>query len=197
MATPAEVTARAPTAVESPQERAAKGNAARRRVPRSSHATWAPAVDRADPVEILEGQAAERMPELVPLRYARMLTSAFAFDRSAAAIMAADLATTPSSGLEVQACGDAHLANFGAYAAPDRSLVFDINDFDETHRGPWEWDVKRLAASFEIGCRELGLDEEARRTIVLRVRRSEPARLRGGCGDGRAGTVVVADDPRM
>jgi uncharacterized protein (DUF2252 family) len=103
----------------------------------------------------------------VPLRYARMLTSPFAFYRGAAAVMAADLAATPSPGLIVQACGDAHLANFGAYAAPDRTLVFDINDFDETHRGPWEWDVKRLAASLEIGTRELGLNDDERRTIVL------------------------------
>jgi uncharacterized protein (DUF2252 family) len=118
-------------------------------------------------VDLLEGQAADRVSELVPLRYARMLTSPFAFYRGAAAVMAADLDATPGSDLAVQACGDAHLSNFGAYAAPDRSLVFDINDFDETHRGPWEWDVKRLAASFEIGTRELGLNEDERRTIVL------------------------------
>jgi uncharacterized protein (DUF2252 family) len=150
-----------------PAQRAAKGKEARGRAPRSSHAKWEPAAERLGPVEVLEEQAAERISELVPLRYARMLTSPFAFYRGAAAVMAADLAATPSSGLTVQACGDAHLANFGAYAAPDRSLVFDINDFDETHRGPWEWDLKRLAASFEIGTRDLGLDEDERRTIVL------------------------------
>ena len=150
-----------------PDERAALGKEARRQSPRSSHAEWAPTDGRTGPVEILEAQAAERLAELVPLRYARMLTTPFAFYRGAAAVMAADLDSTPSSGLVVQACGDAHLANFGAYAAPDRSLVFDINDFDETHRGPWEWDLKRLAASFEIGTRELGLNDDERRTIVL------------------------------
>jgi uncharacterized protein (DUF2252 family) len=150
-----------------PDERAALGKSRRKDVPRASHRDWRPALDRPDPVDVLERQASERVPELVSLRYARMLTSPFAFYRGAAAIMAGDLASTPSSGLEVQACGDAHLANFGAYAAPDRTLVFDINDFDETHRGPWEWDVKRLAASFEVGTRELGLDEDERRTIVL------------------------------
>jgi uncharacterized protein (DUF2252 family) len=156
----------APTGA-TPEERAAVGKEARREAPRSSHGEWAPPSDRVGAVEILEGQAAERVSELVPLRYARMLTSPFAFYRGAAAVMAADLASTPSSGLVVQACGDAHLANFGAYGAPDRSLVFDINDFDETHRGPWEWDLKRLAASFEIGSRELGLNDDERRTIVL------------------------------
>jgi uncharacterized protein (DUF2252 family) len=162
----ARTTGSAPTGA-TPAERAALGKGARREAPRSSHADWAPASDRRDPVDILEDQAAERVSELVPLRYARMLTSPFAFYRGAAAIMAADLAETPSSGIWAQACGDAHLANFGAYAAPDRSLVFDINDFDETHRGPWEWDLKRLAASFEIGTLELGLSETERRTIVL------------------------------
>ena len=150
-----------------PTDRTALGKEARHKAPRSSHSEWAPASDRTGAVEILQDQAAERVPELVPLRYARMLTSPFAFYRGAAAVMAADLSSTPSSGLHVQVCGDAHLANFGAYAAPDRSLVFDINDFDETHRGPWEWDLKRLAVSFEVGTRELGLNEDERRTIVL------------------------------
>jgi uncharacterized protein (DUF2252 family) len=167
MATAAATSAPSAPPEATPTDRAALGKAARREAPRSSHGEWEPATDRTGPVEILEAQAAERIPELVPLRYARMLTSPFAFYRGAAAVMAADLASTPSSGLEVQACGDAHLANFGAYGAPDRSLVFDINDFDETHRGPWEWDLKRLAASFEIGTRELGLNEDVRRTIVL------------------------------
>jgi uncharacterized protein (DUF2252 family) len=167
MATIEAMEARSTPRFATPAERAGLGKAARRGAPRSSHGDWAPAADRPGPVDVLEGQAAERVPELVPLRYARMLTSPFAFYRGGAAIMAADLAATPSSGLIVQACGDAHLANFGAYGAPDRSLVFDINDFDETHRGPWEWDLKRLAASLEIGTRELGLNEDARRTIVL------------------------------
>jgi hypothetical protein len=132
------------------------GKAAREGAPRSSHGDWEPAPDRPDPVEVLERQAADRVPELVPLRYGRMLASPFTFYRGGAAIMAADLAGTPSSGLWVQACGDAHLSNFGAYASPDRALVVDINDFDETLPGPWEWDLKRLAASFEIGAGTAG-----------------------------------------
>src|SRR4051812_48386979 len=111
-------------------ERAAQGKAARSASPRSAHAEWEPAVDREDPVAILERQAATRVPELVPIRYGRMTASPFAFFRGAAAVMAADLAATPVSGLRVQVCGDAHLSNFGAYAAPDRRLVFDLNDFD-------------------------------------------------------------------
>ncbi len=148
-------------------ERAAAGKAARERAPRSSHGEWEPATDRPDPVDVLERQAADRVSDLVPLRYGRMLVSAFTFYRGAAAIMAADLAATPSSGLWVQACGDAHLSNFGGYAAPDRSLVVDINDFDETLPGPWEWDVKRLAASFEIGGRDRGFTDKQRREVVL------------------------------
>ena len=149
-----------------PAERAAAGKAARARVPRSSHADWAPATDRRDPVEILEDQAADRLPELVPLRYSRMLASPFTFYRGAAAIMAADLAGTPTSGLWVQACGDAHLSNFGAFASPSRDLVADVNDFDETLPGPWEWDLKRLAASFEIAGRDRGFDASTRRKVV-------------------------------
>ena len=151
----------------SPSERAAAGKAARELVPRSSHGEWTPAADRADPVDVLEGQAADRVAELVPLRYGRMLVSAFTFYRGAAAIMAADLAATPSSGFWVQACGDAHLSNIGGYASPDRGLVVDINDFDETLPGPWEWDVKRLAASFEIAGRNRGFSGSVRRKIVL------------------------------
>lgn len=156
----------------SPAARAAAGKAARERAPRSSHGEWTPATDRPDPVEVLERQAPDRVSDLVPLRYGRMLVSAFTFYRGAAAIMAADLAATPSSGLWVQACGDAHLSNFGAYAAPDRSLVVDINDFDETLPGPWEWDVKRLAASFEIGGRDRGFDDKQRRDVVLSAARA-------------------------
>jgi uncharacterized protein (DUF2252 family) len=153
----------------SPVERAERGKAARRAVPRSSHGDWQPAADRPDPLEVLEQEAADRVPELVPLRYGRMLASPFTFYRGAAAIMAADLAATPSSGISVQACGDAHLSNFGAYAAPDRDLVVDINDFDETLPGPWELDLKRLAASFEIAGRFRGFDGPRRRQIVLTV----------------------------
>src|SRR4051812_23160580 len=138
------------------QQRAARGKAARAEVPRRSQAEWSPPAGRRDPVDILEEQAAPRVPELVPIRYGRMLTSPFAFFRGAAAIMAADLASTPSSGMHAQLCGDAHLSNFGGFASPERDLVFDINDFDETLPGPWEWDVKRLAASVQIAARERG-----------------------------------------
>jgi uncharacterized protein (DUF2252 family) len=150
-------------------ERSAVGRAARRHAPRSAHGEWEPAVDRPNPVEVLERQAEDRVPELVPLRYGRMLASSFTFYRGAAAIMAADLAATPTSGLWVQACGDAHLSNFGAYASPDRDLVADINDFDETLPGPWEWDLKRLAASFEIAGRDRGFGGSQRRRIVRTV----------------------------
>jgi len=150
----------------SPAERAELGRAARRRAPRSAHAEWAPAADRADPVELLERQAVSRVGQLVPLRYARMLASPFAFYRGAAAVMAADLAGTPASGLETQLCGDAHLSNFGGFASPERRLVFDLNDFDETLPGPWEWDAKRLVASFSLAARERGCSDRERQRIV-------------------------------
>jgi uncharacterized protein (DUF2252 family) len=152
-------------------ERAAAGKAARSDAPRSSHGEWEPPQDRADPVGILEAQAETRVPELVPIRHGRMAVSPFAFFRGAAAVMAADLAGTPTSGLEVQACGDAHLSNFGAFASPDRSLVFGLNDFDETLPGPWEWDVKRLAASFAIAGRENGFKRKARLAVARTVAR--------------------------
>ncbi len=160
-------------------ERAAAGRAARSGARRSSHAAWEPPADRADPVAILERQAASRVPELVPIRYGRMSASPFAFFRGAAAVMAADLAATPASGLRVQACGDAHLSNFGAFAAPDRRLVFDLNDFDESLPGPWEWDVKRLAASFAIAGRENGLKRKQRGEIVLTAARTYREAMRG------------------
>jgi uncharacterized protein (DUF2252 family) len=151
----------------SPDERAAAGRAARGSASRSSHGEWGPAADRRDPVEVLEGQAESRVPELVPIRYRRMLASPFTFFRGAAAIMAMDLANTPQSGLRVQLCGDAHLSNFGAFAAPDRRLVLDVNDFDETLPGPWEWDLKRLAASFEIAGRDREFAPKETRAAVL------------------------------
>jgi uncharacterized protein (DUF2252 family) len=135
-------------------------------VPRTAHAGWRPAEDRRDAVAILEDQAQGRVKELVPIRYGRMLSSPFAFFRGGAAIMAADLAETPTSGLEVQLCGDAHLANFGIFGAPDRRLVFDLNDFDETLRGPWEWDVKRLGASVAVAGRERGFADRGRVAAV-------------------------------
>jgi uncharacterized protein (DUF2252 family) len=155
-----------------PGERAARGKAARAEVPRSSHGQWQPAPDRADPVAVLEAQARTRVPELVPIRYGRMLVSPFAFFRGGAAIMAADLAPAPRSGLATQLCGDAHLSNFGGFAAPDRRLVFSLNDFDETLPGPFEWDVKRLAASFAVAGRALGFDEADRRAAVAACARS-------------------------
>jgi uncharacterized protein (DUF2252 family) len=144
----------------------ARGKAARAATPRSSHADWRPAADRPDPVALLEEQGTSRVPELVPLRYGRMTVSPFTFYRGAALIMAHDLSTTPHSGLTTQICGDAHLSNFGVFASPERKMMFDINDFDETLPGPWEWDVKRLAASFEIAGRDRGFTPEARREIV-------------------------------
>jgi len=145
----------------SADQRAAAGKAARADAPRSSHGAWQPAAHRRDPVALLEDQAQDRVPELVPIFYGRMLTSPFSFFRGGAAIMAMDLADTPRSGLNVQLCGDAHLSNFGVFAAPDRRLVLDVNDFDETLPGPWEWDVKRLAASFAIAGRDRGFGPKA------------------------------------
>ena len=147
-------------------ERVARGKAARAEVPRSRHAVFEPSPDRVDPVTLLERQAETRVPELVPIRYGRMLVSPFTFYRGAAMIMAQDLGPTPRSGLNVQCCGDAHLSNFGVFASPERRLVFDVNDFDETLPGPWEWDVKRLAVSMLIAARDNGYrnkDERADR----------------------------------
>ena len=150
-----------------PEERAAAGIAAREATPVEENARFQPAADRADPVAILQEQGRTRVPELVPVRYGRMLVTPFTFFRGAAAVMTADLAHTADSGLAVQACGDAHLSNFGMFASPERKLVFDVNDFDETHPGPWEWDVKRLAASLEIAGRDNGFSRKKRRKVVL------------------------------
>jgi uncharacterized protein (DUF2252 family) len=149
------------------EERVARGKAARTTVPRSSHAAFEPAADRPDPVALLEEQSTTRVPELVPIRYGRMLDSPFAFLRGSALIMAADLAKTPVSGIRAQLCGDAHLANFGLFASPERQLVFDLNDFDETLAGPWEWDLKRLATSMVVAGRENGLSPQERADVVL------------------------------
>ena len=148
------------------------GKAARTIAPRTAHGEWAPAADRPDPVELLEEQSASRVQDLVPIRYGRMLVSPFTFFRGAAYPMAADLAGAPRSGLGVQLCGDAHLSNFGGFAAPDRRLVFSINDFDETLPGPFEWDVKRLAASFAVAGRDRGFDAKQRQSINRAVTRS-------------------------
>jgi uncharacterized protein (DUF2252 family) len=156
-----------PTSDAARKRRITRGKAARAEVPRSSHAEFTAGPERADPLSLLEDQARTRVPELLPIRYGRMASSAFAFFRGAALPMASDLAHTPRSGLTAQACGDAHLANFGVFASPERNLVFDINDFDETLPGPWEWDVKRLATSVEIAGRSNGYPTKTRRGIVL------------------------------
>jgi uncharacterized protein (DUF2252 family) len=164
----------------SQDRRVALGKAARLAAPRADQGAWEALSDRPDPVALLEGQAASRVPELVPIRYGRMAVSPFTFFRGAALIMASDLATTPRSGLTVQACGDAHLSNFGVFASAERSLVFDVNDFDETLPGPWEWDVKRLAASMAIAGRDRGFSEKERADIVVDTAsayRTEMARL--------------------
>jgi uncharacterized protein (DUF2252 family) len=154
------------TGLSHADERAARGKAARSGAPRSAHSAWEPGEGR-DPLALLRAQDETRVPELVPIRWGRMLRSPFAFYRGGAAAMAADLARTPSAGLEVQLCGDAHLSNFGVFSAPDRRLVFDCNDFDETAPGPFEWDVKRLAASIAIAGRERGLGRRERGQAVL------------------------------
>jgi uncharacterized protein (DUF2252 family) len=169
------------------EERVARGRAARRQAPRSAHARWEPAPGRPDPVALLEEQAASRVPELVPIRYGRMLVSPFTFYRGAALIMAADLAGTPVSGVTVQLCGDAHLSNFGVFGTPERRMIFDINDFDETLPGPWEWDVKRMAASFEVMGRDRGFTRADRRAVVMAGVREYRDRMRQAAGMGTLG----------
>jgi uncharacterized protein (DUF2252 family) len=163
---------------QSAAERAATGKRARKAAPRSSHARWEPSAGRRDPIELLERQAESRIGELVPIRHGRMLLSPFSYFRGAALQMASDLAATPISGLGVQLCGDAHLSNFGIFGSPERRLVFDINDFDETAFGPWEWDVKRLAASLEVAGRESGFSTADRSRIVRRAVRSYRTAMR-------------------
>jgi uncharacterized protein (DUF2252 family) len=167
-----------------PQERAALGKAARADVPRSSHAEFAPGPKRPDPLEIIEKQSATRLPELVPVRYGRMSESPFRFYRGAAAIMASDLAETPRTGFRTQLCGDAHMLNFRLLASPERRLMFDINDFDETLPGPWEWDVKRLAASLVIAGRLNGFSTKERAAIVRATVQSYRENMRAFAGIG-------------
>jgi uncharacterized protein (DUF2252 family) len=162
------------------EQRRRTGAALRRDVPRSSHGTWRPPANRADPVTVLEENNRLRLPDLVPVRYGRMLTSPFAFLRGSAVIMANDLANTPTTALRVQACGDAHLGNFGVFGTPERNLVFDVNDFDETLPGPWEWDVKRLAVSVVLAARNLRVEERQAATMAgaaVRAYRSRMAEL--------------------
>lgn len=156
----------------------AAGKALRTRMPRTEHAQWKRPAHRQDPVALLQASDDERLPELVPIRYGRMLQSPFAFFRGAAALMAADLAATPATGMRVQACGDCHLANFGGFATPERNIIFDINDFDETLPAPWEWDVKRLAASFVLAARSLGLSDGEGRDAAVSAARAYRKRLR-------------------
>jgi uncharacterized protein (DUF2252 family) len=160
------------------QERLAAGKALREKVPRTAHATYDKPADRPDPVDILEKQNAERIQKLVPVRYARMLVSPFAFLRGSAAVMAADLARTPLTGLAVAACGDMHVSNFGVYASAERNLVFAINDFDEVHPGPWEWDLKRLAASAAVAVRFMGGDKASAMEAAEACVRSYRKRMR-------------------
>src|SRR4051794_2285135 len=166
MTTTMETAPAAPPAAPTPEERAAARKEARDRASRASHGEWEPAADRPDPIELLEEQATTREPSLVPIRYGRMAVSPFAFYRGGAYILASDLAGSPDSGIRVQLCGDAHLSNFGGFASPERELVFDLNDFDETLPGPWEWDVKRLAASIEVAGRARGFRGKQRRRAV-------------------------------
>ena len=160
-------------------EREARGAAARVLLPRSGLGVVGALASRPDPVDLLVSQGTSRVPELVPLRYGRMAASPFAFYRGAALIMASDLAATPDSGLEVQLCGDAHMSNFGLYGTPERRLLFDLNDFDETLPGPFEWDVKRLVASVEIAARSIGIETKERRSILLDVARAYRTAMRG------------------
>src|SRR5260221_13292767 len=158
-------------------ERRAVGRSLREKVPRSSHAAWSPAADRPDPISLLEEQDRSRLAQFVPLRYGRMSASPFGFLRGSVVVMAGDLAATPVTGLQVQMCGDAHLSNFGVYATPERNQVFDVNDFDETLPGPWEWDVKRLAASIVVAGRTMGLTRAMNRQAVVGCVRSYRERM--------------------
>ncbi|MGV9456052.1 DUF2252 domain-containing protein [Streptomyces sp. NPDC003635] len=170
--------------MSTPEDRARRGKDARKRVPRSAHAHWLPAVDRPDPVAVLERQGRDRLPELLPIRYGRMAASPFAFLRGAAAVLAADLAAAPHTGLTVQLSGDAHLLNFGLYASPERALLFDLNDFDETFPGPFEWDVKRLAASVAVAARENRHGESDVRRSALAATRAYRTGMRRLAGLG-------------
>src|SRR5881396_3830811 len=148
-------------------ERYAAGKALRTKAPRTNHGEWSAAADRPDPISLLEESNRSRVQELVPIRYGRMSLSPFAFLRGSAIVMASDLAKTPNSGIKVQICGDAHVSNFGVFARPERNLVFDVNDFDETLPGPWEWDVKRLTASIVVAGRQNGyMAQEIRQSVV-------------------------------
>src|SRR5208282_3970746 len=161
-----------------PADRRAGGKRLRDTAPRDAHAAWRAPAERVDPIGILRAADATRQPNLVPLRYGRMLQSPFTFYRGSAAVMAADLAPTPATGIHVQACGDAHLMNFGAFATPERQLIFDVNDLDETLPAPWEWDVKRLTASFVLAARANGLSDDNGRNAAIACARSYRLQMR-------------------
>ncbi|MBV2156508.1 DUF2252 domain-containing protein [Kitasatospora sp. SUK 42] len=167
-----------------PAERRRSGRAARERATRSDHGRWIPAADRPDPLAVLEAQGADRVARLLPIRYGRMAATPFAYLRGAAAVMAADLAAVPHTGLTVQLCGDAHLLNFGVYASPERALLFDVNDFDETYPGPFEWDVKRLAASIAVAARDRGEDDDSARRAARTAAQGYAVALRRLAGLG-------------
>ena len=182
-------------------ERYAAGRALRSKAPRTSHAEWAAAPDRPDPISLLEESNRTRVPELVPIRYGRMSLSPFAFLRGSAGVMASDLAHTPVSGITVQICGDAHMSNFGGFASPERELVFDVNDFDETLPGPWEWDVKRLAASIMVAGRQNGYSaQESRQAVVSSIQEYQTIMARGAnmtCLDVWYTRIDIADLMQM
>ncbi|MGD0925997.1 MAG: DUF2252 domain-containing protein [Streptosporangiaceae bacterium] len=189
----------APRRRMTPAERRVRGKAARAEVPRESHAQWEPPPDRPDPVALLESQAVNRVQDLVPVRWGRMMETPFTYYRGAALPMASDLASTPATGIIVQACGDAHLSNFGIFGSPERKLLFDVNDFDETVPAPWEWDVKRLAASLEVAARENGFGDKDRRKIVLASAKRYREVMRQLSGEGNLDvwyTQVDMDDFR-
>jgi hypothetical protein len=174
------------------KERLAAGKRLRSRVPHAAHAEYEPPARR-DPIGILEAQAKTRLPEPLPIRHARMLTSPFAFLRGAAAVMIRDIASAPVTGLTVQACGDMHVSNFGVFASAERNLVFAIDDFDETLPGPWEWDVKRLAASAVVCARFLGFDKTDREAAARRVVRAYREHMRDYARDGLSRALVLQD----
>jgi len=179
------------------EERVARGRAARDAVPRGLHARWEPRPDRPDPVSLLESQAQSRLSDLTRIRYGRMAASPFSFYRGAAIVMTEDLGSTPTSRIRTQLCGDAHLTNFGVFASPERTLVFDLNDFDETLPGPSEWDLKRLAASFVIASRETGFSEEHGREVVATAVGAYASRMSRYAAEGNLGawySHVTADD---
>jgi len=166
-----------PAPFRSPDERRSEGKALRKAAPREDHGYWKPTRDRRDPIDILNESNKGRLPDLIPIRFGRMMQSPFAFYRGSAAVMAADLATMKSPNIRVQACGDAHLSNFGGFATPERRIIFDINDFDETLPGPWEWDLKRLVASIVLAGRHIGLPERDSGRAVAATARSYRERM--------------------